>query len=218
MPISVDSRGAESGYSTANPHDFTHTCSGTNRILLVEVAQIASRSDLITGVTYNGVSMTRTFFLPMANTRSAAIYGYHLTAPSTGTNTISVSKTTTTQTSNQAGSYNGVHQTNPVNIHATHTLFNASSISTTITTTVDDCWMVGMLYNSNFAPSPTNSLTTSYESPLQVNGAAMADSNGSLGPAGTYTGGENAGVAWEMIGLYGLAPAPSSFRPRVLMY
>jgi len=206
MAIAVDSRGTNSA-GTTNPYTFNHTTAGSDRLLVVDVLLNSTRSDNVTGVTYNGTSMTRRYHLQAANSRAAGMYAYYLAAPSTGTNTVSVAKTTTNNSSCCAGSYTGVDQTTPINVSATAAVDNTTPISTSITTTVSGCWMVGLLYNSNWNLALTGSLTTGYQTPLPSNAGVMADSDGSLGAAGSYSGGENAGAGWLMLGLLGIAPA-----------
>lgn len=70
----------------AGTHTFGYACSGTNRLLLVGIGSGAS-SDVITGVTYNGVAMTRAVGLSPGG---PSAYWYYLVAPPTGNNDVVV--------------------------------------------------------------------------------------------------------------------------------
>lgn len=127
--------------TSASSFTFSHTVPvASNRLLLVGVS-INSSSDLVTGVTYNGVSMTRIDTVQAAST-SFRSYSYGLLAPDTGTHDVVVSLSSATYTYITANTYTGVSQTGLPDSHATGTdASGAFTLTTTVSAT--GCWLWG---------------------------------------------------------------------------
>src|SRR5215218_1188399 len=109
----------------ASPLTWSHTCAGTNRVLLVGVV-LASTNDaaINTTVTYNGVAMTSVAGEVHTNAGTAGYAElFYLVAPATGTNTVSVAITGATVEGLECGSVslNSVDQTTPIAHQATAT-------------------------------------------------------------------------------------------------
>lgn len=123
-------------YSSATSTSLTyaHTCTGSNLILLVAVVAVTA-SDVITGVTYNGVSMTK--IAGQLYGGVAYQYLYYLVAPSTGANNIIVSSSSSVLLQSQAVSYTGVVQSSPT-ITGNSVENSVTSIASTLTSTVDN--------------------------------------------------------------------------------
>lgn len=100
--ISLDATSFYNDDTRTTSHTFSHTCAGTNRVLVVN---IFSSDAYPTGVTYNGVSMT--------SIASQASFGYQrtyiLVAPATGANNIVVSFSGNAYCSANAISLNGAN-------------------------------------------------------------------------------------------------------------
>lgn len=77
----------------AGPYTWSHTCSGSNRVLFVKVSYYDS-GDSVSGVTYNGVTMTAMPSSLVSNGQYFVVW-YYLINPATGSNTVSVSFTGT---------------------------------------------------------------------------------------------------------------------------
>ena len=139
MPIAHD---ADSNATAAESSSisWSHTCTGSDRCLTVHVSDETSTA--ITGVTYNGVSMTAV--AAQTTNTSSRIRHYQLVAPATGTNTISV---TLGGQANfitcGASSYTGVDQTTPVDATSTGTTGNSSTATDSVTTVTDGAMVVG---------------------------------------------------------------------------
>jgi hypothetical protein len=90
---------------------ISHTCTGSN-LVLVAMAANTSSSDKVSGVTYNGVAMTRV--RAELGLVSATPYVYILANPATGTHDIVWTFTSADQTfSGINASFTGVDQTTP---------------------------------------------------------------------------------------------------------
>ncbi len=113
---------------------FAHTCTGTDLVLLVQIECVLAQS--ISSVTYNGVGMTQ-----------EAVYdntgiGHHelwsLTAPSTGTHNIIVTRSSVVGTfAAQGMSYTGVDQGTPLGT-ITHQRWSSTDPSETISSASDE--------------------------------------------------------------------------------
>jgi hypothetical protein len=118
--------------ATSGPITFSHTCTGSNRLLLIGISYLNSLA--ITAATYNGVAMT--YVTDSDNTNGGANIQtrvWRLIAPATGSNTVSLTVMGGTGSfSYLAQSFTGVNQTTAIGTPAT----GAENESTTATTTV----------------------------------------------------------------------------------
>lgn len=204
MAIAYDAQ--SSGTGSANPWTWSHTCSGTERFLVVA---ITSSGIAGTAVTYNGVSMTLLATVGIGVTKF-----FYLSNPASGTNTISVSGSSSGQ-QGCAVSYTGVDPTgNPSVTSLTDSGAATTTITNSINTTVDNSWVIGMgeYENINLV-----SLVASTGATQRVNLASdfgtgyaigIFDSNGPKTPAGSYSMTLNvSGLSGRMI-LWNLALKP----------
>lgn len=108
-----------------------HTCSGSDRYLLA-MAYVDSVQDRVTGVTYNGVAMTRLGAYDLGVT--SCVYVYGLAAPASGTHNIVYSYNAAIGSDVGAISFTGVDQASPVSqIVGGGTAFLSSPVSQSIT-------------------------------------------------------------------------------------
>ena len=149
---------SETGSSTT--HSFSHTCTGSNLYLLVGVADWSG--DNVTGVTYNGVSMTQL----VKETRnpdsgSLEIYFYGLANPSTGTNTVTITRSSSSLwIDGCAVSYTGVTQTtSPVDATGTAQGDGSSSTTVNITTVANNTAVVTFGVSDNASIAASTNLT-----------------------------------------------------------
>lgn len=154
---------------------WSHTTSGSNRILFVGITSFAG--DLVTAVTYAGASMT----LIGKATRpggSRATYLYYRIAPTSGANNVSVTITGSVQWAGNAVSYTGVNQTGQPDSFAQVT---ASSVPTfTMSTTVvnQNAWLVA---GGDLDTTPiTGGTGTTIRQNLGGDSSAIGDSNGTV--------------------------------------
>ncbi len=92
--MSVVFDAATENVQAADPQNFTHTPSGTPRGVLVFIAHATTASDIVSGVTYGGVTMSRVAFGDDASGEAGAGYLYFLGASiPTGAQTVSINRT-----------------------------------------------------------------------------------------------------------------------------
>ena len=118
--------------SAGTSKTFSHTCSASaNRLLLVRINIPLNSDDQVSGVTYNGVAMTR-IERKVYPGEPFSSYLYYLIAPANGANDVVVSFSTTVRAVMAAVSFTGVHQTTPYRTQ-TSTTAESTSYSTTYT-------------------------------------------------------------------------------------
>lgn len=111
------------------PFTFSHTTSGSNRVLVVGFVIYAGGSFTVTGITYNGVAMTAIPSSAITGTYAVGLYG--LIAPASGANTVSISVSGNVEIGFGAMSFTGADQTTPFG-----TANTATGTSTTPSVTV----------------------------------------------------------------------------------
>lgn len=174
--ITFDNSGAADGSGTQT---LSYPVSGSNTALIVGVATNQA-GDTITGVTYNGVSLTRIDYLPDSTYPNVGggTYCYGETGAPTGSHSLVVSSTGG-GVDVRAVSYDGVSQTGFPDAHKTDgTNGTASTFTTSITTVASNDWAAVMAYSDHGALSAGTGLT------LRTGGSAtniaILDSNGSV--------------------------------------
>src|ERR1700756_3968755 len=148
MAIAFDASSRGSGTSVSSL-TVSHTCSGSNRILLVALEWVEGPTT-DTGVTYNGVAMTAIFqgFNPTGTRRMSL---YYIVAPATGTNNIVASWGSSTfgTTILLALSYTGAKQAGVPDASTSGGSASGSPVTATVTTIADNAWLVGFLLMGN---------------------------------------------------------------------
>jgi len=190
---------ASYGGSGGTSKTFSHTCTGTDRLLFVNVH---TDSNVVTGVTYGGVAMTKIYG------QSTDFYNtvWALVAPATGANNVVISCSSSVNIIPMAISYNGCNQNLPT-VFATGT--DASSPQTVnVTTLADNSWLMGYQRRTVGAGFTVGSGTT-----LRANDATYAfatvDSGGALTPTGSYGLTVNY-IGTSYLGVVAFAPAVAS--------
>lgn len=187
MSIAFDAQSKDSAtFLSGTSFSWSHTCTGSDRYLVVAIMSY-NQQGTITAPTYNGVSMTliQSTNIP-TNVNNFWMYG--LVAPDTGTNTISFSFSISNSfVSAVATSYTGVDQTTPIDVSVIQNLTpsTTSAYVPSITTTVDNTWVVGSFRAEQ---SSTFSLSTGT---LRDGAAGIGmynyDSNAAISPAGVWS-------------------------------
>lgn len=151
--------GAKANQVNAASTTYSLTCSGSDRFLLVGVQVYTS--DNLSSVTYAGVSMTQVDKQQIPGNRW--MYLYYLTNPTTGANNVVATMTGATFIASAGACYSGVDQTTPINVQTKNTGTSVTSLTTTATTTVNDCWMV-LAHANNWGDPTAGTNTTKRES------------------------------------------------------
>ena len=108
-PVFFDSASSSAYQAALSTYSWSHTCTGTNRGLIVGVSILATGT--VTSITYNLVNMT--FVRADAN----GVYRnemWRLENPASGTNTVTVNLSASLTSIANASSWTGVSQTNMV--------------------------------------------------------------------------------------------------------
>ena len=165
---------------------FSHTCTGSNLILLLGISYYQSTTDDITAVTYNTVAMTRIITVTNSTSPTQISFLYYLLNPATGANDVVVSKTSSVDTRIVSASYTGAKQSGQADASGSATA-TATSISKSVTTIDDNCWMISFAMMDN----PISASTGTTARNTNTTYAGLGDSNGVITPAGAYS------MAWS---------------------
>jgi hypothetical protein len=157
-----------------SPISFSHTCSGSQRVLLVIV--VSDGGDHCTGVTYNSVSMTQ-LVKKQESHYSGFVYLYGLFNPASGSNTVSI-------TLSVGSGYGGsVSYTGCRGYGFPDATDSDTSNSKAIVTTQDNCVVVMAGVSDS-----TNTNTTNMNKLSWNNGVILGESaTFPITPAGSYT-------------------------------
>lgn len=187
MAIAFDA--SASGIGASPTLTFAHTCTGSNRLLIV--GAMSQSGDVVTGVTYNGVAMTQ---IQHTSANGEDVYLFSLVAPATGANNVVVSSSSG-DVYGTSVSYTGVAQVSPDDGSSNGTT-TAITTNLTVTTTVDNDWLVGG--GRGLSTANTNS-TRRVDAIFD-----MFDTNAAQTPAGSKTmviNTDTAGFPWVAMGI-----------------
>lgn len=185
MAIAFDAKTAPST-TTGTTHTFSHTCTGSDRVLYVFGHDRATGATQVTGVTYAGAAMTKVTELDgTATTNDRAITMWRLIAPATGANNVVVTSSVSNNLRFASASYTGVDQTTPENGIDTSVGTAVTTISTDITTTIENCWMIQFSKDQN-GRTYTNSTGDNIRNNTDAGGHMFCDTGTSFA-AGSNT-------------------------------
>lgn len=215
MAIALDAT-SSSANQVGSSVTFAHTCSGSNRILIVGIS-IAAGIPTVSSVTYNGVALTQiASVLGVAADRRTELW--YLIAPATGSNNIVVTLSGAPGAFFNVGavSYTGAKQSGQPDVSANTS--NTTAVTTTsqsVTTTTNNCWTVGVICDGAADQSTTQAGTTFRLKVHNRVGTAgyelfMVDSNGAVGAAGSYSLGETHASNRSAIIVAGIAAATTT--------
>jgi len=183
MAIAFDAVSSGGGGGTSQT--FSHTCTGTNRLLFVGGMNQES-SSTITGVTYDGVALTE---IDSSSQTNNSVSLWYLIAPSTGANDVVVTRSTSTDALLGVGvSYTGCLQSGVPDSYNTGGAGSGTSLSIATTTVADNCWITG-IFRNEVAVNVAGDNTTMRNS----SSISMGDTNADQSPAGSHS----IGVTWS---------------------
>lgn len=145
----------------ASSHTISHTCTGSNRLLVVGFSLQGSTSDLVTNVTYNGVAMTQVCNSSTSLDFSARIYLYTLIAPASGANNVVITLSSSSTVNYSFLSYTGAAQSGqPTSGDVNAPAGAATSITTTSTKINGIGWLAGYARNDvgNYAAGTSTTI------------------------------------------------------------
>lgn len=203
MALAVDA--TSTGQASATTLTYAHTCSGTNRLLLVEVATISAAGSAFPygGITatYNGVSMTELSRQSNTGDSRQGSIGFYLIAPATGTNNVVITvgaPFNSPAISSVGVSYTGARQNSQPESYAN--LYSSSTSFTGSVTTVNTgVWTVlmGTTKGGGLTQGSGTTIEVSYTYATYTQ-TFIADSSGSVSPGSnsltvTASSGQNFG-------------------------
>ncbi len=189
MAIAFDSASFGSGNSSS-PITFSHTMSASaNGLLIVLVGAETGAGGGVSGCSYNGVAMTQYSTGPwnVTGQTSSTYYLFYLFAPSSGTNTVSVSPSGTASVGGMSMSYTGVAQTGFPDAFAG--FVNGSPNTRSVTTIADNSWTILFATGDSSPTASTGSTARNLNVTQRYGGSrgSSFDSNGAITPAASHS-------------------------------
>lgn len=214
MAIAVDNtivNSAGSGTSTT----VSFTVSGDNRLIMSGGQDQISGSTFITGITYNGVSLTLINGLQRPSERYTTLW--YLLNPSTGTNNYTITKSSSGYHGHWGVSYTGVKNQAPTanSTNSQGTLTTSYSHSLTTIGSANKRIMGTVTESVGASPSTDTIADTAL-----LNGFTFFAYDG-VATAGTYTQNYTTGSStrWaSVMASFEEEPVASTFTPRVMVY
>ena len=202
MAIALDTS-AQGVATSASSLTYSHTCTGSNLILWVAI-DTDTATDVVTGVSYNSIALTKTDNKVTGGAANRQCYLYYLIAPATGANNINITISGTHDIHAESTSYTGALQSGVPDAHTTSAVASpATSETTALVTVADNCWMVSALSTPSGIPTGGTNNTARQTQ----NTSGIGDSNGVITPAGSLS------MTWNFPGAGDGAVCQASFAP-----
>ncbi len=210
MVATIDSIGSQQYAPFVGSVTFAHTCSGDNRLIVVNSGGFSIG---VLGVTYAGDNLT---LADSRSTGSQNTYWHYKVTPTSGANNVVVTFTGPFGVAmTQATSWNGVNQTTPVGTATTNSGTGTSATVTAGSVTGDMVQDVMTANSSLFGPSAGGGQTimTSVDS---ANSTHMSNSYKTAGdPSTTMTWSWSLSRTWNVIAV-AIKPVASAANPQPL--
>ncbi len=186
----------------ATSQTWSHTCTGSDRLLAVgvfgELVSLDGTGVFITGATYNGVAMTLVFKQAEAQGNTPGsdrwVYLFLLVNPASGANNVVVSGSTPMVMGGMSTSYTGAKATGqPEQAFRNWTAAPGAEVTCTLSA-ITSCWLVMVAKNNVSVPSAGTATTARVTS---ADAMGLFDSNGlvsgtaalqATGPAADWAG------------------------------
>ena len=190
MAIAIDatSEGFESGGTTVT---VSHTITGSDTFLWFSTFKFGG-GDSVTGVTWNGTSMTQ--IGKITSDASGFTYGYAIATSDTGTHDVVATSSSSVQWFVTNASYTGVDQTTPNPDTVNNSSATADSFSESVTTSVDNSWLVIAGRTPGKAPTAGSETIVRKLNATSGDAGWTLDSDGARTPAGSEA------LAWSYSG------------------
>jgi len=176
MSIAFDAEAVSSLVNTGTSVTWSHTCTGSNRILFAACIG-DSTSDLVTGATYGGTAMT---LVDKAQTPTGGrwCYLFVLVAPASDANNVVISASSSIVLAGVSSSYTGAAQSGQPDTETSSTSAGVTPFTqTSLSTVAANCWTVGFFNTNNTTPiagTGTTSRVTSFSMLLGDNASAVS--------------------------------------------
>jgi hypothetical protein len=187
---------------------FSHTCTGANLLLKVDVHWLGSGADrTITAITYNGVAMTpvgaKLQWMTWENLQM-----FYLAGPATGANLVAVTFSGAVTYSSAGGtSLTGVDQGSPLDASNSAT-GTGTAPSVSVTTIADNAWIVDSMEAAGgwYAYSPDSPQVLSWDSSAE-HYTFGGSYKGPISPGGATT------MSWTLAQSHEWGIYAASFKP-----
>lgn len=157
---------------------WSHTCTGSNLVLFV----MGFGPSALTSVTYNLVNATETR-TALTNGDGSGVHWY-LAGPTTGANNVIISGTASG--AYVSVSYTGASQTGIPDASNTAST-TANTLSVSVTTVADNCWVIGCAGDSNGAGTTSAGAAPTTLRVANNNSSKAFDNGAAKTPAGSVT-------------------------------
>lgn len=203
--IAVDT--TAENWVNASSMTFSYTITGSNTALMASFFSFAG-GDACTGVTWNGSALTQRGKIGADAGGEQYLYGKATT--DTGTHNIVISYSTTVQIFATFTSYTGVDQTTPFPDTATTGSGSASSFSPTVTTSVDQSWVITGARSPSKAPTAGANTTVRKLNTTSGDAGWTLDSNGGRSTGSNAMNWSYTGASFSYYIVTSLAPSVAS--------
>ena len=201
MPLAFDASSSVYQASTVASQDLTHTCTGSDRVLVVFTRTYDGTG--VTGVTYNGVSLTQNGGSQTLGSDSIRAWVLH--APASGANTITATISPNRRIEIYAVSLTGASQSSTADATA-YATGSSTSATGSVTTVEDNAWVVANTGSNGASGLPASG--TNCTATAGISGRGSAGYGGPRTPAGSFT----QALTWSGAGswsFFQIAIAPS---------
>lgn len=206
MPIAYDAVSNSGFQAAASTYSWSHTCTGANLFLAVDVSLLSVAGTTVSGITYNGVALT---LIGVKSSVSGAcrIECWGLANAAAGANTIEVTLTASIVSAACAVSYTGVNLASPTEAFNSNQATNGgvADATLTVTTLTNNAWVHAACTSDDDAMTAGQ---TARNNVTGIGGSGANEDTGPVTPAGgtamNYT--DIAGLLTWAIGGYGIKP------------
>lgn len=190
MAVTFDAVGPSSAGTSINSTtlSWSHTCSGTERLLTVGVAVSGGITTNSITATYNSVSMTSAGRVFSNNQNDGWVELFYLVAPATGSNTVLVTCDVTRTLIGGSVSFNGVDQSTPVDTAVTGFDDGTPAPSLTVSSATGDMVVDAVCTGTGVtSSSQTNRWLKNVEAITAAGNAAQSTADGAASVNMAYT-------------------------------
>ena len=145
--------------AASTSHNISHTNISGN-FLIVGFTNLSTGGDIVTGVTYNSVALTK--ITPQAATNGRTANMWYLANPSTGANTLNITLSASFRIMGTVATYTGVNTTTPIDTTARGQVNSGTAFDQNITTGVANATLFAAAYINRTVSSYGTNTTNVY--------------------------------------------------------
>lgn len=171
------------GTAASSVSSVTYPVTVASGDTLLWVSNFNTGGDTLSSLDFNGVAMTQVTKVNLP-AKSEWIYLYYQTNPPVGTFNVGIGYTASIIMRSNAGTYSGTATTGIPQASTTNTATASTSVTTHLTTTTDNSWVVMTAYADGGSIWGSTGATTRN---VQATALALLDSGGPKTPAGVVS-------------------------------